>query len=61
MRADAVSFVPDRGYERPEEVKSRRASAPQMSEASKRMPTYEKKDWIIAGIRHNTVPFGQER
>ncbi|CAK9026608.1 unnamed protein product [Durusdinium trenchii] len=57
MRADAVSFVPNKGVsETPEALpKSRRASAPEMSEASKRMPTYEKKDWIIAGIRHNTV------
>lgn len=57
MRADAAAFLPGQGYvkETPEVPKSRRACAPEMSEASKRMPTYEKKDWIIAGIRHNTV------
>jgi len=53
MRADAVDFVP--GQKSQEAPKARRSSAPEMSEASKRMPTYEKKDWIIAGIRHNVV------
>ncbi|CAJ1424341.1 unnamed protein product, partial [Effrenium voratum] len=58
MRADAAAFVPGQGLvteAKDAEVKSRRASAPEMSAASKRMPTYEKKDWIIAGIRHNVV------
>eukprot|EP00439_Symbiodinium_sp_Y106_P012658 s4435_g1.t2 len=57
MRADAAAFVPGQGFvsEKAEVPKSRRAAAPVMSEASKRMPTYEKKDWIIAGIRHNIV------
>eukprot|EP00930_Biecheleria_cincta_P062256 TRINITY_DN4773_c0_g1_i1.p1 TRINITY_DN4773_c0_g1~~TRINITY_DN4773_c0_g1_i1.p1 ORF type:complete len:1075 (-),score=273.42 TRINITY_DN4773_c0_g1_i1:20-3244(-) len=54
MRADAAAFVPGQKAAI-EETKTRRSCAPQMSEASKRMPTYEKKDWIIAGIRHNTV------
>eukprot|EP00931_Biecheleriopsis_adriatica_P075835 TRINITY_DN49613_c0_g1_i1.p1 TRINITY_DN49613_c0_g1~~TRINITY_DN49613_c0_g1_i1.p1 ORF type:complete len:1078 (+),score=294.15 TRINITY_DN49613_c0_g1_i1:93-3326(+) len=53
MRADAVAFVP--GQKQEEAPKSRRAQAPEMSEASRKMPTYEKKDWIIAGIRHNIV------
>lgn len=57
MRADAVAFVPGtwtQGLSNTS-LKCRRGQAPPISEASKRLPTYEKKDWIVAGIRHNTV------
>ncbi|CAE8588710.1 unnamed protein product [Polarella glacialis] len=57
MRADADSFVPGQGLAKDAEVaqKTRRAVAPPISAASKRLPTFEKKDWIVAGIRHNVV------
>jgi hypothetical protein len=59
MRADAASFVPggwSQDLSKKEGVsKTRRDVAPPVSEASKRLPTWEKKDWIIAGIRHNVV------
>mmetsp|Transcript_28676 Transcript_28676/g.66514 ORF Transcript_28676/g.66514 Transcript_28676/m.66514 type:complete len:1037 (+) Transcript_28676:142-3252(+) len=61
MRAEAATFVPGKGWSQDlsgktsTETKTRRSAAPPVSEASKRLPTYEKKDWIIAGIRHNTV------
>lgn len=55
MRADAAAFVPGQAAKETEAPKTRRAIAPPVSEASKRMPTWEKKDWIIAGIRHNVV------
>jgi len=51
MRSDATEFVPSHG---PKEA-GRRNIAPKLSEAMQSMPTYQKKDWIIAGIRHNTV------
>lgn len=58
MRADAATFVPGKGLVLDTEAlktKTRRDVAPPMSAASQRLPTHEKKDWIIAGIRHNTV------
>merc|ERR1719412_2975694 len=36
-------------------TKARRHCAPSISEASRRLPTYEKKDWVISAIRHNVV------
>jgi len=53
MRADAAAFVPGQAVAEP--LKTRRNIAPAISEASKKLPTFEKKDWIIAGIRHNVV------
>merc|ERR1719421_1104381 len=67
MRADAASFVPKVGGGAKESGnwssmgsgatvgRTRRDAAPEISEASQRLPTYEKKDWVIAGIRHNRV------
>eukprot|EP00927_Polykrikos_kofoidii_P061750 TRINITY_DN56585_c0_g1_i1.p1 TRINITY_DN56585_c0_g1~~TRINITY_DN56585_c0_g1_i1.p1 ORF type:complete len:1077 (-),score=278.09 TRINITY_DN56585_c0_g1_i1:146-3376(-) len=58
MRADAVAFVPGQAAAAAaatSAVKTRRDIAPPISAASKKLPTYEKKDWVIAGIRHNVV------
>merc|ERR1719428_62152 len=60
MRADAQAFVPGQGFvavaqQPPEVQRTRRGQAPPISEASKKLPTFEKKDWIVAGIRHNVV------
>lgn len=55
MRADAEVFVPGEGLVKEGLIKTRRAQAPEHSKAMQSLPTYQKKDWIIAGIRHNTV------
>merc|ERR1719453_2302656 len=60
MRADAQAFVPGQGFvavaqQPPEVQRTRRGQAPPISEASKKLPTYDKKDWVIAAIRRNVV------
>merc|ERR1719428_1064021 len=60
MRADAQAFVPGQGFvavaqQPPEVQRTRRGQAPPISEASQRLPTYQKKDWILATVRRNTV------
>eukprot|EP00930_Biecheleria_cincta_P040679 TRINITY_DN27868_c0_g1_i1.p1 TRINITY_DN27868_c0_g1~~TRINITY_DN27868_c0_g1_i1.p1 ORF type:complete len:986 (+),score=128.47 TRINITY_DN27868_c0_g1_i1:179-3136(+) len=54
MRADAHAFVPGKRTV-DASAKARRKYAPEISPASRRLPTYDKKDWIIASIRHNKV------
>jgi len=62
MSASAPEFVPGQGgwtvnlvKTNPDAVKSRRKAAPPISKASQRMPTYERKDWILGTVRRNTV------
>jgi len=52
MRPDAAEFVPG---QKAEAAQTRRPIAPKLSQAMQSLPTYAKKDWIIGGIRHNTV------
>lgn len=52
MSADAAEFVPGQEADAPA---ARRPIAPTLSKAMQSLPTYAKKDWIIGGIRHNTV------
>mmetsp|Transcript_19784 Transcript_19784/g.42928 ORF Transcript_19784/g.42928 Transcript_19784/m.42928 type:complete len:1083 (-) Transcript_19784:257-3505(-) len=55
MRSDAAVFVPGEGLKDEAEFKSKRDQAPSLSEAMRNLPTYQKADWIVGGIRHNTV------
>lgn len=60
MSANAPVFMPGKSWSqdvtgKEAGAKTRRDVAPPISEASTKLPTYEKKDWVIAGIRHNTV------
>lgn len=56
MRADAREFVPDAGSTKASAApKTRRDVAPELSPAMQNLPTYSMKDWIVAGIRYNTI------